>query len=213
MMMGDTCDGAAAADAEQIQHKALRSTRVELEPIGLTENGRRYRVIYAGKILVEGRRNPIFDACRALLARGITGPLEVWRRGRTRADMQLDIERGAGLAIWESATQSLQLAPWRPRPNITSQDAVSRSAVQPQAAICASPVGVPTLERMPAPRVSAAEPFAFGRKPRGEVSAEQNIALGDRQSSDTRPGSNADFIPPSAPATRAHATDEPEAHR
>jgi hypothetical protein len=31
----------------------------------------------AGEILAEGRRNPIFDACRALLARGITGRLEV----------------------------------------------------------------------------------------------------------------------------------------
>jgi hypothetical protein len=47
-------------------------TTVELEPIALTEHGQRYRVTYAGAVLVEGRRNPIFDACRALLARGIT---------------------------------------------------------------------------------------------------------------------------------------------
>jgi hypothetical protein len=59
--------------------------------------------------LVEGRRNPIFDACRALLARGITGRLEVWRRGKTSADIQLDIERGAGLAISETATESLRV--------------------------------------------------------------------------------------------------------
>jgi hypothetical protein len=32
----------------------------------LTEQGLRYRVTYAGEILVEGRRNPILDACRAL---------------------------------------------------------------------------------------------------------------------------------------------------
>jgi hypothetical protein len=98
-------------DAYRIQQKPLRSTRVEFEPIGLTEHGRRCRVSYAGETLVEGRRNPIFDACRALLARGITGRLEVWRRGKTSADMQLDIERGAGLAIWESATQSLRAVP------------------------------------------------------------------------------------------------------
>jgi hypothetical protein len=55
--------------------------------------------------------------------------------------MQLDMKRGAGLAIWESATQSLQVVPWWPRPDITSQNAVSRHAVQPPAAICASPVG------------------------------------------------------------------------
>ena len=69
-------------DAYRIQQKPLRSTRVEFEPIGLTEHGRRCRVTYAGETLVEGRRNPIFDACRALLARGITGRLEVWRRGK-----------------------------------------------------------------------------------------------------------------------------------
>jgi hypothetical protein len=102
-----THESTAAMDADRIQQKALRSIRVELEPIGLTEHGRRHRVTYAGETLIEGRRNPIFDACRALLARGITGRLEVWRRGNTDADMQLDIARGADLAIWESATQSL----------------------------------------------------------------------------------------------------------
>ena len=39
-------------------------------------------MIYASETLVEGGRNPIFDACRALLARGITGRLEVWRPAR-----------------------------------------------------------------------------------------------------------------------------------
>jgi hypothetical protein len=46
----------------------MRSTRVELVPIGLTEQGQRYRVMCAGEILTEGRRDLIFDACRALLA-------------------------------------------------------------------------------------------------------------------------------------------------
>jgi hypothetical protein len=80
--MGETYENETEAEADRAQLKALRLTRVELEPIGLTEHGRRYRVTYAGETLVEGRRNPIFDACRALLARGITGRLEVWRRGK-----------------------------------------------------------------------------------------------------------------------------------
>ena len=90
------------------------ATRVEIERTNLTENGQRYRVMCAGEILAEGRRNPIFDACRALLARGITGRLEVWRRGRTSADMQLDIERGARFAIRETTTLSLRLVPGHP---------------------------------------------------------------------------------------------------
>jgi len=67
-----TYESAVEADEDRIQQRALRSTRVELEPIGLTEHGRRYRVTFAGATLVEGRRNPIFDACRTVLERGIT---------------------------------------------------------------------------------------------------------------------------------------------
>jgi hypothetical protein len=91
-------------------------------------------MIAAEHTFIEGRRNPIFDACRALLERGITGRLEVWRRGKTSADMQLDIERGAGLAICETATESLRVVPWRPRPDMTSQNANSRRSMQPPAA-------------------------------------------------------------------------------
>jgi hypothetical protein len=126
--------GAAEPKADPVKQQASRSTRIELEPIGLTEHGRRYRVTYAGETLVEGRRNPIFDACRALLARGITGRLEVWRRGKTIADMQLDIERDARLAILETATETLRVVPWRPREprsDITSPNAVSRRSLQP----------------------------------------------------------------------------------
>jgi len=66
--------------------------------------------------VVEGGRNPIFDACRALLARGVTGRLVVWRRGKISADMQLDIERGAALAIEESDRKSIRLRRYVPMP-------------------------------------------------------------------------------------------------
>ena len=58
------------------------ATRVEIEQTNLSEHGQRYRVTYDGEVLADGRRNPIFDACRALLARGIIGRLEGWRRAR-----------------------------------------------------------------------------------------------------------------------------------
>ena len=103
------------------------ATRVEIEQTNLNEHGQRYRVTYDGEVLADGRRNPIFDACRALLARGIIGRLEVWRRGKTSADMQLDIERGARLAVWESEKHSLRTMAWRPRFPV----AVSSRAVQP----------------------------------------------------------------------------------
>ena len=102
-------ESAATADVDRSKQKALRSIQVELEPIGLTEHRRRYRVTYAGETLVEGRRNPIIEARRAL-----TGRREVWHRGKTSADMQLDVERDAGLAMKETATESLRIVTWEP---------------------------------------------------------------------------------------------------
>jgi hypothetical protein len=45
--------------------------------------------------------------------------------------MQLDIERGAGLAVWESEKHSLRTVDWRP----LFPDAVSSRAAQPQTAV------------------------------------------------------------------------------
>jgi hypothetical protein len=119
--MGDMYSSAAKAEIDRARQKGLRSTRVELEPVvGLSEQGQRFRVMHASDTLVEGRRNQIFDACRALLARGITGRLEVWRPGKTSVALQLDIERGACLAIKETATESLRIVtrePWHPNPD------------------------------------------------------------------------------------------------
>jgi hypothetical protein len=112
----------------------------------IRRNDQRYRVTYANDTLVEGRRNPVFDACRALLARGFTGRLEVWRPGQASADMQLDIERGAGLAIKETATESLRIVtwePWRPNPDDASHGRVSYRRVQPPAAADETQVSEP----------------------------------------------------------------------
>jgi hypothetical protein len=35
---------------------------------------------------------------------GVMGNLQTWRRGKQHSDMQLDIERGAGLTVEESRT-------------------------------------------------------------------------------------------------------------
>jgi hypothetical protein len=78
------------------------------------ERSQRYRTTYLGSILIESSRNPEFDACRALLARGVTGKLRVWRSGRASADMCLDIERGTGLTIRETDDRGLRLVRWEP---------------------------------------------------------------------------------------------------
>jgi hypothetical protein len=87
---------------------------IVIEPTTLGERGQRYRATYLGSILVESSRTPEFDACRALLARGITGRMEVRRPGRASADMHLDIERGAKLTIRETDDRGLRLVRWEP---------------------------------------------------------------------------------------------------
>jgi hypothetical protein len=89
--------------------------RIIIEPASLGERGHRYRVTYDGRTLIESSRVPALDACRALLALGITGKLEVWRSGKAWPDMQLEIERGALLTVEESDRQAPRFVRWKPR--------------------------------------------------------------------------------------------------
>ena len=102
------------------------STRIYLEPASLGERGQRYRVIHKGVTLIEGSRNPEFDACRALLALGITGPLESWHKDAHFAAMFLDIEKGARLTVQESEHIGPRFISWSPPPGELRSDCVSR---------------------------------------------------------------------------------------
>jgi hypothetical protein len=42
------------------------------------ERGQYYLVYFEGAVLIEDTWNPEFEVCRALVARGVTGRLEVW---------------------------------------------------------------------------------------------------------------------------------------
>src|SRR5262245_57725321 len=61
---------------------AVTAHRIDIEAVGLGERGHRYRVTYEGRTLIDSCRVPGLDGCRALLALGITGPLEMWRPGK-----------------------------------------------------------------------------------------------------------------------------------
>jgi hypothetical protein len=73
--------------------------RGEVECTKYAASGGRYRVIDQGKPLVDGARTPAFAACRALLARGITGRLAMYSLGGSTPRLTVDIEKGAGLTI------------------------------------------------------------------------------------------------------------------
>src|SRR5262249_45938591 len=87
--------------------------RIIIEPTALGDRGQRYRVTYAGETLIESTRNPEYDACRALLAKGVTGRLEVWRVGTTFPASSIDIERGARWTILETERESPRIVRWR----------------------------------------------------------------------------------------------------
>jgi hypothetical protein len=111
------------------------SHRIEIEPISLGDRGYRYRATYAGDVLIESRRAVEFDACRALLAMGITGKLQVWRRGATFPAMTLDIEKAAGLTVVETETEGPRFTRWRPFSGDRVADAPPSRAGSPSAAI------------------------------------------------------------------------------
>jgi hypothetical protein len=90
-----------------------QSLRARLHPLA---NGR-YSVLFDGKLLVEGSRDPECDAARALLARGITGKLTLCD-GKTGIPRTIiDIARAAGLCVREGP---LRFAPYEGRPDRAS---------------------------------------------------------------------------------------------
>jgi hypothetical protein len=91
----------------------MRCNRIDVEVIRYGVRGPVYRVMYAGEVLLE-HWNPEFEACRALLARGITGKLEAWRTGGTYPALILDIEKAAKLTVEESDGVSVRVVPWKP---------------------------------------------------------------------------------------------------
>jgi hypothetical protein len=102
MMMRDTHDSAAGPPF-----------RIEVQVIHYGGRVPIYLVMYAGEVLLE-HWNPEFEACRALLARGITGKLETWRPGGTYPALILDIQKAAKLTVEESDTVSVRIVPWKP---------------------------------------------------------------------------------------------------
>lgn len=106
--------------------------KVTIEHIGKG----RYRVHHDGRILIEATRQPEFDACRALLALGITGRLETWRRNLPYRCTRLDIERAAKRTVIENANEGPRFAKWAPFVEVDVRNALScRSGSQTSADI------------------------------------------------------------------------------
>jgi hypothetical protein len=70
-----------------------------------------------GEVLCEQTVSPICPSCRALLARGITGPFETWKEDVPYACMRGDIEKVAGLTVKEPDRGAITFARWKPFPS------------------------------------------------------------------------------------------------
>jgi hypothetical protein len=111
-------------------------TRIWIEPLrhpdGLpryNSRGQLYRTRLdepGGDVLVEQTVSPVCPSCRALMARGITGPFETWKDGVPYACLRGDIETMAGLTLEESGTKTPRFNWWQPHPH--SQDAISSAS-------------------------------------------------------------------------------------
>jgi hypothetical protein len=121
--------------------------RIQIEPTTIRgERGQHYRVSYEGAVLIDETWNPELAACRELLARGIVGRLEVWRRGKSHPDMLVpDIAKAAEWTVKENETRGPHFGRWQPRPEDLSQNAVSRAPEISPAAVLGS--GATTLPK------------------------------------------------------------------
>ena len=103
-------DDASRREEPSVEH------RVDIEPTHYTSTGARYRVTYLGETLIESARDPEFEACRALLAKGITGTLVTYSPGSSVPRMRVDIEKGAKLTTIDNATEGPRIGRYRPHP-------------------------------------------------------------------------------------------------
>jgi hypothetical protein len=86
------------------------------------QSGSYYRVVYAGQTLVESTKEPLFDACRALVALGHAGRLEMWGSGSRPCMIVHDMEQGAKLTVVENVNAGPRFAQYRPHPGVTDGD-------------------------------------------------------------------------------------------
>jgi hypothetical protein len=120
--------------------------RIYIEPTTIRgERGQRYCVYHEGAVLIDETWNPEFEACRALLGRGIVGRLEVWRFGKPHPDMLMDIAKAAEWTVVENESHGPRFVRWKPKPDDVRWNAVSASALLPPAAVLGS--GDPTPPR------------------------------------------------------------------
>lgn len=87
--------------------------RFDIELLEHRARGPLYRVHHNDQVLVDKTLKPAADACRALVALGITGPVEMWGNGKHRMSFP-DVEKAALLTTSEGETQGPRITKYVP---------------------------------------------------------------------------------------------------
>jgi hypothetical protein len=115
------------ADRENALHagdvqQSSGTHRIEIAFVKYGHSGTTYRVMYRDKILIEKTKEPLFSACRALVAIGLRGRLEEWAGESYPRVIVRDIEQAAKLAVVENVNDGPRFARYRPHPGIIDGD-------------------------------------------------------------------------------------------
>ena len=122
--MDQTFDAECPATDRNYDTALSRDTvhRIDITLRNHGQSGPHYRVVYAGQILVESTKEPLFDACRALVALGHAGRLEMWGGESCPRMIVRDIEQAAKLTVVENVNAGPRFAQYRPHPGISDGD-------------------------------------------------------------------------------------------
>ena len=96
--------------------------RIDIEFVQYGQSGAYYRVTYRDKLLIEKTKEPLFNACRALVAMRLKGRLEMWAGEPHPRMIVRDIEQGAKLTVVEGAKTSPRITRWNPHPHAADDD-------------------------------------------------------------------------------------------
>jgi len=89
----------------------------------LSERGPLYEASYEGELLLDASHQPFLDGCRALRAKGLGGPAEMWDEVRPYPRMLGEIEVAARLTVREPSSGGLRFARWSEWSRETPSDA------------------------------------------------------------------------------------------
>jgi hypothetical protein len=125
----------ASPQHDQWSQSITGVTQIWIEPVKRADGRRHYTsgrgLLMTARLgspdgeILEAAHNAVCEACRVLMSRGIVGPFETWKQGILYPCMMGDIEKVAGLSVYEPDDGGVHFARWRP----LDQNAVSLSAV------------------------------------------------------------------------------------